>query len=243
MGNHDLLKLSFRLLVAWLALSLIGIMIGEQLITLLLPFFSDIINAMSSRYSHALSLTNLNGRAMIEITARLTQAIRATNTLALTPGETVTAAIDVWHVLVPLVILFSLLIALPTRRARESLQRLLLAMPVALIILAFNTPALLAGHIEMQLSRFIQNVGGIPNDPFLIRWVVFMEMGGRWLLPIVGAASCVMMSKGIDNLRREFHNIGNKTNNTDKRKKTRKEKKREKKDNLKNRMAGRSNYQ
>jgi hypothetical protein len=218
-----------RLLVAWLALSLLGIIAGRQLITLLLPFFSEIINAMSSDYSHVLDIVQANGETMIEITATIIHPIKATHSLMISPGKTLIASIHVVHVLVPVVILLTLIAAWPVDRPRTRLQLLLLSVPMGFIILSFTTPSLLAGYIERQIGSLILSVGGTPEEPFLFDWIVFQEMGGRWLLPIVGAVFCVALSNGIDNLREEFHSIGNSGSAPTKPRKTKQEKKLEKK--------------
>jgi hypothetical protein len=227
------------MLVAWLALSLLGIFAGHQLITLLLPFFSEIINAMSSDYSHVLGIINHKGETMIEITATIIHPIKATHTLVIPPGKSLTASIHVVHVLVPVVILLTLLVAWPVDRPRARIQLLLLSVPMGFIVLAFTTPSLLTGHIERQIANLIHSVGGTLDEPFLLDWVVFQEMGGRWLLPIAGAVICVIMSNDIDNLRQELHNVGNAGHKaSQKLKKTKQEKKLEKRLRRKQSVSG-----
>jgi len=216
MNNYNPLKLSVRLLGAWLIFSLIGILVGSQLLVFLLPIFSDIINVISSDYSHILKISYVKDEAVIEITAKVIHAINATSTLALSPGKLITSSINVMHLLVPVVILFSLLVAWPVNRIQQRKQILLLAIPMTFIILMFVTPALLASQIEMNLISLIQKVGGTPKEPFVIKWMIFIEMGGLWLFPVVAAVVCVKMSTGIDNIRLLFNSIGENSNQTKK---------------------------
>jgi len=223
--NVNLYNLSLRLFLAWLLLSIAGYYGGQQLVSFLLPFFSDVINTISHDYSHVLKIGENKGQATIEIAAMITNRIKATDTIVLSAGQTITASIHVFHVLVPLVILFTLVIAWPVQKLRDRIQILFLALPVTTIILWLTTPMLLAGHIEKKIMLLIQNVGGVPKEPFLLNWVIFSEMGGNWLLPVIGAATCIFMSKGIDNLRQQFHDNGKIGSTVRIHKKSRKEKK------------------
>ena len=208
MNKHTLLKLSIRLVLAWLLLSVAGVTLGSQITSLLLPFFSVVVHSISPIYENSLQIINYQGSTMIEITARLLHPVNVTDSLVIPPGKSLTASIHVMHVLVPMIILYTFLFAWPVRKLQERLQLLLLGIPVNIIILGLTIPALLAGHIEMQLLSMIHAGGGQPVSPFLLKWVVFVEMGGLWLFPIIGAIACGAMSRGINHLRNDFNRIG-----------------------------------
>lgn len=196
--NSGVFRNSVRLILAWLILSILGVAVGKQVVSSLLPFFSDIISAMSTSYTHALTMTHSNGISNVKITATLVQPIRATGGSVLVAGNTFSALIHTWHILVPVVIIFSLLLAWPVKILRQRAQLLLIAIPVSLFVLAFTIPALLAGHIERQLFTLLEKAGGKPDIPFILDWVIFVEMGGLWLFPIAGAIICVLLSTEID---------------------------------------------
>lgn len=215
-------------------MSFAGILVGQQLVIFLLPFFSDIVNAMATSYTHVLSIVEQKGDAMIQIAATINEPIRITGNTVIRPGQTLIALIHVMHVLVPVVILYSLLVAWPIETIRQRVQSLVLGVPISLVILAFTTPCLLAGHIEIQLMSLLRSRGGAPDEPFLLTWMVFIEMGGRWLFPVAGAVVSVAISQGIDEMREQFRNMGRVTSNSNtERKKSRAEKKLEKRNRQK----------
>ena len=210
-----------RLLFAWILLSALGIASAPQMVSALLPFFADTLNSMSPKFYRYLKVTNLQGNPLLEITAVIRDPIRVTNTLVIPSGKTFTASIHVLHVMVPIIILFTLLCAWPTSRIQERIRLLLFGIPVNFIILGITIPALLEGHIEMQLNSMIHSAGGVRGNLFLLNWVVFVEMGGLWLFPIIGALACHIAAREIENLSQSFISSGIKT--LGKKKATRKE--------------------
>ena len=238
MISTGLPRICLRLALAWAGLSLLGLATGEHLVSFLLPFFSDIINAMSSSYVHSLNTVEQNGTPLIEIKATLVEPIRAASTIVIPPGKSFSATVYTWHVLVPVIIIYSLLIAWPVTYFRQRLQILLLGILTAMLLLAFTIPALLAGHIEAQLISLIQKVGGHPDVPFILDWVIFVELGGRWLLPIIGATGCVALSSSIDQLYDRYQVTGNCKFHRPAPRKTRREKKMEKRIRTREKLAG-----
>ena len=209
------------MLFTWLLLSALGIASAPQTASALLPFFTDTLNAMSPKFYRYLKVTNNQGNPMLEMTAVISHPIRVTNTLVIPPGKTLTASIHVLHVMVPVIILFTLLCAWPTSQIQQRILFLLFGIPISFIILGITIPALLEGHIEMQLNSIIHSVRGIQGNLFLLNWVVFVEMGGLWLFPIIGALVCHIAAREIENLSQSFISSGIKT--LGKKKATRKE--------------------
>ena len=56
---------------------------------------------------------------------------------------------------------------------------------LVLLAVALTTPFLLAGKIEMLLQERSALAGIVRAEPAILRWMLFTEGGGRWLLAIV----------------------------------------------------------
>lgn len=205
MKHLTLYKLSIRLIFYWFVLSALGMTIAPQITSTLLPFFSDVLIGLSPDYSTMLQVTNQNGNSMVEIIAETRHAIKVTTNIYIPAGKSLTAYIHVLHVMVPIIILFTILCSWPTAQRSDWIKQLLLGIPVIIIILGITIPPLLEGHIEMQLTSLIQSSGGSRNKRLLLGWVVFVEMGGIWLLPIIGAILCRMAVKEINFLSGYFN--------------------------------------
>jgi len=98
------------------------------------------------------------------------------------------------HSLLPIVILLTALLGWPARNAREFVLRASLALPGLVLTMACTAPLLLAGKLQMQLMQVIQALGASPPSTSLVTAMLFMESGGRWLLPIVCATMCIALA-------------------------------------------------
>ena len=95
------------------------------------------------------------------------------------------------HAMVPIVILFTILISWPAK-IKKMLIQIVLGIPFAFVIIALTTPLLLLAHVENVFQTAAENYikTELPT-PFLMWWVMLMEGGGVWLLPIVAALLCI----------------------------------------------------
>lgn len=205
MNPLSLHRLSIRLIFYWLILSVSGLAIAPLIASTLLPFFNYVLTGMSKDYTTTLQIKNQNSNPMVEIVAETSRPIKVTYNLYIRPGETFTASIHVLHIMVPIIILFTILCTFPIEHRMDRIKLLLLGIPICIIILGITIPALLDGHIEMQLFKLMQSSGGSRDKHLLLDWVVFVEMGGIWLLPIIGAIFCRMAVKEINYLSQYFN--------------------------------------
>ena len=98
-----------------------------------------------------------------------------------------TAAVYVLNELriVALYLLYTVLGAWPQPDWRRRIVVMLAGMPGALLALALTAPFLLAGKFEMLLQERASAAGVPRAEPAILRWMLFTEGGGRWLLAIV----------------------------------------------------------
>jgi hypothetical protein len=138
---------------------------------------------------------------MVHLSATTLRSLEISKSLVIPEGLRLTTAGSLVHALVPLVILWSLIIAWPATVVREKVSLLLLSLPATLITVALTTPFLLAGRMEIMFSEMAFQRGEQREEPFALTWLLFTEGGGRWLLPIVMAACCILLARWMFSLR------------------------------------------
>lgn len=186
MRGHSLLRLSFSVLLAWSLLSVAGAFLGRYAIEPLMPVISIVSDALASSYT-PIVVTHDNE---IVMTAAVDEPIYVHHNLTVHPGAKMTAKIDVLHVLVPQVLLFTVLFVWPVGSWRERLRLLAMGLPASLAIAGLTVPFLLAGKIDVMLIEDARRAGEDYGTHFLAGWMVVSESGGRWLLPLLIAALC-----------------------------------------------------
>ncbi|MDR3414865.1 MAG: hypothetical protein P4L83_01650 [Nevskia sp.] len=206
MTSPDPIRLSLRMLVAWCVLSAAGFIFVRPITSALLPVMESASNGMQSEFIVDLSLEDAPGGPAIrmECTTRHPVALGSGNVVP-AYGVFEGGSVDAVHALVPVVIFLVVIAAWPFAGYRELAVRLLgTALPLPVIV-ALTTSLLLVERVEVFLnhaatyrteSQFV-----VMTQPF-----VFMESGGRWLLPLLAAALCVGIG-GRLSTRRSSHAI------------------------------------
>lgn len=64
-------------------------------------------------------------------------------------------------------------------------------LPVAALVLALTTPFHLVGLIELAVQKAAKANQFPRAAPLTLEWMIFLEGGGRWLLPVVAALLCL----------------------------------------------------
>ena len=192
------LTLSVRVLLTWIVLSLLFFIIGKYLISFLLPYFTLLMNTVTDSYSSALSIKKIDGSVLIHTSTLITQPIYIASYPVSPSGATLNAGTNLVHSLVPFVIYYTAVLCWPNTTYKERIVLCLLGIPVLLLIMSISVPALLIGHIEAALLNAAEDIAKRQlSTPFVMQWVIFLESGGRWLFPLVGAMVCKMISRTI----------------------------------------------
>jgi hypothetical protein len=195
MSRTELLTLSAKGLMAWLALSALGWYFGEALGQCLLPGFVFIINQISPDFSSWLSLVPDKHDFSIQLNAIVLQPVHLGGKQWLTVGQDMTAGTHLMHTLVPMIIELSILLVWPVKGWRERLVLLALGLVTALLVLAATTPFVLLGNLEIYLQDMAVEAKVHRPVPWILTWMIFCEMGGRWVLPIVAAILCIRLQR------------------------------------------------
>jgi hypothetical protein len=202
MLEHNPLKISLRLLAAWLTLSALGFLFGKEIISPLLPFISWVVGLIEPGISPLVTVQPHQANEIIHLSATTLRSLEVSKSLLIPEGLRLTAAGSLAHALVPLVILWTLVVAWPMATARERISLLLLTLPATLITVALTTPFLLVGRMEIMLSEMAFQRGEQRQEPLVLTWLLFTEGGGRWLLPIIMAVSCILIARRPDTPRK-----------------------------------------
>lgn len=188
--SKQLLKLVGKLFATWALLSALGALYGQQLVNHSLPLMQGFAQNITDDFYVNLGWQKENSR-MLMINANFGIPKTSIRALGINPGATVSAGTNVEHILVPLVLLFTVVICWPVTRWKHRGVLLLLSLPAALLSLVLTTPYLLVGKVEGLLQDQAQQVGVIRDKPLYLDWMLFTEVGGRWLLPICLGLICV----------------------------------------------------
>ncbi|MES2821999.1 MAG: hypothetical protein V4732_00255 [Pseudomonadota bacterium] len=194
MIEKPIAQITLRLIIVWLLVSIFLFYFGEWIIHGLLAYLRFCVNLLGHNYTAELSIDNSVTGKIISLMAIATDDIYRLEIPIAPKGTAFTGQVTLAHALVPTVILFTILFSWFTTRNRFITQ-IIVGMPMALLILTLTTPMLLSSHVEQVFHTAAQNyVGKELPMPFIMEWVVFMEMGGVWLLPIIGAFLCIKIS-------------------------------------------------
>jgi hypothetical protein len=177
---------------------MLGFLFGRTLLEALLPLFRVVITLVQGDFAPTLDIAGVGGEMTVRMSAYTTRAIPLTADRLLLPGTPVNyTATSVLHALVPAVLLLTPLLAWPIGTWREGLSRGLLGVPAFFLVMLTTTPLFLAGRFQMAIGDMARRYGGQLDDTWLVRWAIFTEMGGRWLVPILAAVVCIVMAQRL----------------------------------------------
>lgn len=176
--------IALRIALAAISSLVVAQLTGHAVADVLLMPLALITDTLSEAYTAQLSWAP-GSRDMVRITAQLFDGAQALAPLGIYNGAQIKAAIHLEHMLLPVVLLYTVLGAWPQPDWRRRMVVMLAGVPGALLALALTAPFLLAGKIEMLLLERAAAMGVPRAEPGLLRWMLFTEGGGRWLLAIV----------------------------------------------------------
>ena len=189
-ATEELRRAGLRLCLAWVLFSALGLLLGGPLLRVATPLLSRAVAVLAPDLMIYVECVESAGPVPdVRLDARTTRALPIALDRVIPPGSPLPSRATGIHVLVPLVILFTALCALPARGWRERACLAALALPFGVAVLLATTPFQLLGLIETALQDYAANAGLERPEPWLYRWMLFLEGGGRWVLPI-GLAIC-----------------------------------------------------
>jgi hypothetical protein len=193
-----LLRLTLRLAVAWLVLASAMLALSQWLLASVLPLLDVAVNLLQDDFSAVLKLSRESGSWLVHMEPLTVRPIPMTDQVQLRQFITLQKYVThVDHTLVPVVLLLTGVLASPFRNTRELALRLLLTLPALLIVLILGAPVLLIGQVQMTLVELAVRAGARFHEPWMVWLTVFMESGGRWLLPTAAAIACITLARWV----------------------------------------------
>ena len=199
--SKPLFEVGLRLVIAWLVLSLIGFVCREQLAAHCLPLIHGALAVIAPQFSGSLSLLSENDQSQILFDAHVGLPIAVGAELVIPFGQALPASTSVIHALVPFVLLFSVMLAWPLRGWKASVALMTLAIPTATLLLVLTTPFQLLGLIEVAIQSYANAQHAGRSEPFSLSWMLFLEGGGLWVLPLVLATVCATVAQTVGSQR------------------------------------------
>lgn len=192
------LRASVRLVIVWSVLCALAIGLGRQALTPALPLYDRVIDAIQDDFVATVEMAREQDGWVLRIQPLLVHPLKLNAELSMPAGTRLRWFIThVDHTLVPPVLLLMATLAFPAARWRELAARLLIALPVLVLILALTAPVLLVGQVQITAADLARLAGEPRREPALVTLMIFMESGGRWLLPLAGGALCWVLGRRL----------------------------------------------
>lgn len=199
MNRRDLIFLTFKGLLAWLFLSCLGWYFGEWLIKELFPILKAMMMTMTPELASSMKLVKSTSQLdyVIELSVLVLRPVYLNAGQFIPPGTELKASAHLLHALVPLVIELSILLVWPVQRRSQRYLLIAFGLLTAILVVMATVPAQLLGKLEISFQD-VAGTGRNPRPvPWFVEWMVFCEMGGRWLLAIAAAWLCIQLQRGL----------------------------------------------
>ncbi len=187
----NLPSLIARVLLSWVVVCAAGFVGGRTAIDWLLPLLSVVSENASPDYGATLRWDE-HEPSMLLLRASFLEPTPTLSALGVTPGSVAESGSHLEHILVPPAVLLAVVFAWPMKHWRQRMALFASAIPAAVLAVALTTPLLLAGKIDMMLQERAAAAHIALPEPLSLRWMLFAEGGGRWLLPLLLALLCVV---------------------------------------------------
>lgn len=179
-----------RLFACWLLASTAATWFARPLFTPLLPLAGSLFETLLPGFDASLGYAGPALDAAVLGRFTLRESIAFSEQLAIHRGETLELRVGLGHQALPIVIFVVALCALPFANGRERALGGMLALVLAVLLAVTLLSVQFAGLVELSFERSRERFG-IANPPdLLLATMIFLESGGRWLVPIVLAALC-----------------------------------------------------
>lgn len=190
--------------LAWLMLSGLVLYGGEWLVKVLFPLIRAVMMTMTQEMAISLKLVKSPQSQFdysIELVAWVLRPIYLNTEKYIPPKTDLESSVHLLHALVPIVIEATILLVWPVQHWRQRVLLLVLGLPTAVLVLMATLPAQLLGSLELSIQVTALTGNNPRSSPWFLDWMVFCELGGRWLLGIAAAWLCIQLQRGLLRVR------------------------------------------
>ena len=200
MSRRDLISLTLKGLLSWLALSCMAWYFGGALIKALFPLLNSAVMMMTPELAPSLKLVKsaeTQFEDSIQLSVLLLRPAYLNAGQFIPPGIELKISAHLLHVMVPLVIEMTILFVWPVRYRSQRCLLIALGLLTATMVIMATLPTQLLGKLEIPFQE-VALTGKSPRlVPWYLDWMMFCEMGGRWLLAIGAAWLCIQLQRGL----------------------------------------------
>ena len=200
MNPRDLRHLILKGVLAWSVLSVLVWYFGDGMIKALFPLLKAVMSALAPDFSHSLKLSDSVQSqldASIELSAWTLRPIYLNAKQFIPLGTDLKASTHLLHILVPMVIEGSILFVWPVQRWQQRGLLIILGLVSAVLVILAILPTHLLAMLEISLQDIALTADKPRPEPWFIDWMVFCEMGGRWLLGVLAAWLCIQLQREL----------------------------------------------
>jgi hypothetical protein len=194
MTPTTLVRISLRAFLAWCVVSAAGFVFVHPILRAFMPLLEFTIDTMQSGYRSHLSLIDAQGISRIVMSCTADRPISLPSGEFIPPNVGVNCAyMDAVHALVPIVIFLVTVVGWPAVGSSERRKRTIAALIALPCVVMLTTPIVLVSLENM--GRHPEQYNGARGQLVaLMQPFAVMEMGGRWLLPLVAAVFCIRVA-------------------------------------------------
>jgi hypothetical protein len=191
-------RLAVRFFVIWAILALVLLIFGAKAIGALLPLLASTIDILQRDFVVTLQISHDSGEWMLRMQPLVVSRLELTTNWIIPPGAQLGwFSVHLDHILVPALLFLTVLGGWPVTGRREAGVRVMLGVPTLLVGLTIITSVHLIALVQMFLVNSGMKHGATFNEPWVVTGMIFLESGGRWLLPLVAAAGCVGIARSL----------------------------------------------
>jgi hypothetical protein len=185
-------KFALRLIAAWILISALGYWMGGAVMQAHAPAIAATVQWLLPYGAAKITTNESEQQLVLDLRVDIPIAVSPSRFV---PRTTLSTHTHVIHALVPLVIFWTVLLAVPIATWRERGLSLCLGIAFGIALVLLTTPFQLAGLIEISLQRATAQAGLVRVEPLALKWMLLMEGGGRWALPLAGALLCRALTR------------------------------------------------
>jgi hypothetical protein len=200
MNRHELIYMGLKGLLAWMMLSGLVLYGGEWLVKGLFPLVRAVMMSMTQDMTISLKLIKSPQSQFdysIELVAWVLRPIYLNAEQYIPPRTDLKSSAQLLHAFVPMVIEVSILLVWPVQRWQQRLLLIGLGLLTAVLVIMATLPAQLLGLLDISIQGMTHSGSNPRPVPWFVDWMVFCELGGRWLLGIAAAWLCIQFQRGL----------------------------------------------
>jgi hypothetical protein len=197
MFRLDLIALSLKGVLAWALLSALGWYFSKELGFLVLPLLEFVIRLATADFAPSLKLVAENHDWVIRLDAWTLRPLHLGGNKGIPAGRELTAYTRLLHALVPVIIELTILLAWPVRYWRDRCFLLAAGTMMAVLVVGATAPFVLLGILEISLQDLASEAQVLRPEPWTLSWMLFCEMGGNWVLPVIAALAVIILQRNL----------------------------------------------